>query len=384
VQAQEGLGSLLKDGTQAGEGAKAAIGQKEVAGLQPLEKRARQGGFVLVLVAVDKVQERTAGQAKEADELEPGKTAAGLLLFGLGPELLVGWGIGHGNAGAIDDLDRVSLPEVVMGKVTLELLGEMGADVFEGAILQPGARLAIAPGLRAGSLRPAALEPGPSQHAQNGIAAGRTAFEHLREESPEGNQRRKDALTTIDATGVGSEPRLGDEVAESFLELVQGASGLVVLQEPLESGLFGFAEEERSESSEERSGMAHGKSVYIRSIVGQPNRMKNLPLSARQVATLRARFERCQHELSTLDWLSEGSVGENHPGSWRWTRKVKAKTVTVALSPAQAAAFRQAIDNHRRLEKLIKEMRALSQTFLLGSIAGPPHRTSVKNIPKRP
>jgi hypothetical protein len=31
----------------------------------------------------------------------------------------------------------------------------------------------------------------------------------LREESPEGNQRRKDALTTIDATGVGSEPRLG-------------------------------------------------------------------------------------------------------------------------------------------------------------------------------
>jgi hypothetical protein len=116
----------------------------------------------------------------------------------------------------------------------------------------------------------------------------------------------------------------------------------------------------------------------------QPNRMKNSPLSARQAATLRARFERCQHELSTLDWLSEGSVGENHPGSWRWTRKVKAKTVTVALSPAQAAAFRQAIDNHRRLEKLIKEMRALSQTFLLGSIAGPPRRTAVKNIPNRP
>jgi len=112
--------------------------------------------------------------------------------------------------------------------------------------------------------------------------------------------------------------------------------------------------------------------------------MKNLPLSTRQVAALRARFEHCQRELSTLDWLSEGSVGENHPGSWRWTRKVKAKTVTIALSPAQAAAFRQAIDNHRRLEKLVKEMRALSQTFILGSIAGPPRRTSVKNIPKRP
>jgi hypothetical protein len=116
----------------------------------------------------------------------------------------------------------------------------------------------------------------------------------------------------------------------------------------------------------------------------QSNRMKNSPLSARQVAMLRARFERCQQELSTLDWLSEGSVGENHPGSWRWTRKVQAKTVTVALSAEQAAAFRQAIDNHRRLEKLIREMRALSQTFLLGSIAGPPRRTPAKNIPKRP
>jgi len=69
--------------------------------------------------------------------------------------------------------------------------------------------------------------------------------------------------------------------------------------------------------------------------------------------------------------------------SWRWTRKVKAKTVTVALSPAQSAAFRQAIDNHRHLEKLVKEMRALSQTFLLGSIASPPRRTPSKNIQKR-
>src|SRR5471032_2293341 len=110
-------------------------------------------------------------------------------------------------------------------------------------------------------------------------------------------------------------------------------------------------------------------------MIDQRNLMKKPSLSARQAATLRARFERCKQELSTLDWLSEGSVSENHPGSWRWTRKVQAKTVTVALSSAQAAAFRQAIANHRRLEKLIKEMRALSQTFLLGSIAGPPRRT---------
>ena len=60
--------------------------------------------------------------------------------------------------------------------------------------------------------------------------------------------------------------------------------------------------------------------------------------------------------------------------TWRWTRKVKAKTVTVALSDAQAAAFRTAIASHRRLEKLILEMRALSQTYLLDFIPGPTRR----------
>ena len=57
-------------------------------------------------------------------------------------------------------------------------------------------------------------------------------------------------------------------------------------------------------------------------------------ISEAKVAALRARFERCKQEIGRLDWLSEGSVSENHPGTWRWTRKVRAKTVTVALSAA--------------------------------------------------
>jgi hypothetical protein len=106
----------------------------------------------------------------------------------------------------------------------------------------------------------------------------------------------------------------------------------------------------------------------------QINRQKTTPISEAKVAALRTRFERCKEEIRDLDWLSEGSVGENHPGTWRWTRKVKAKTVTVALSGAQAEAFSKAIANHRRLETLIQNMRALSQEYLLEAIAGPPRR----------
>jgi uncharacterized protein DUF6788 len=112
--------------------------------------------------------------------------------------------------------------------------------------------------------------------------------------------------------------------------------------------------------------------------------VKKKSFSPAQVAALRVRFERCKQQIMALDWLSEGSVTENHPGTWRWTRKVKAKTVTVALSPEQANAFRTAIASHRRLEKLTKEMRFLSQTFLLQSIDGPIRRTPAKNLPNRP
>ena len=116
----------------------------------------------------------------------------------------------------------------------------------------------------------------------------------------------------------------------------------------------------------------------------QQNRTQNPTISAPKVAGLRARFERCKEQIRELDWLSEGSVCENHPGTWRWTRKVKAKTVTVALSPAQAEAFLQAISNHRKLEALIQEMRALSQKYLLEAIPGPPRRQPRKTVPNPP
>jgi hypothetical protein len=115
---------------------------------------------------------------------------------------------------------------------------------------------------------------------------------------------------------------------------------------------------------------------------GQTNRQKKTTISDAKVAALRARFERCKEEIRGLDWLSEGSVSENHPATWRWTRKVKAKTVTVALSSMQAEAFAKAIASHRRLEALIHEMRALSQQYLLEGIAGPPRRGPRKIVQK--
>jgi hypothetical protein len=45
---------------------------------------------------------------------------------------------------------------------------------------------------------------------------------------------------------------------------------------------------------------------------------------------------------------------------YQWTFKRAGKTVTVNLSAAQAKVFQKAINQHRKMEKIIGEMRRLS------------------------
>jgi hypothetical protein len=97
---------------------------------------------------------------------------------------------------------------------------------------------------------------------------------------------------------------------------------------------------------------------------------------------LERRYQSLKEELATLGWLTHGSVTPNHPGHWRWTRKVKAKTVTVALSQEQACLFKDAIANHRTLEAILHEMRTISQEVLLKSAPSTRKKSTPSKTPK--
>jgi hypothetical protein len=90
-------------------------------------------------------------------------------------------------------------------------------------------------------------------------------------------------------------------------------------------------------------------------------------------------FEHCKAQLLELSWITQGSVFKTQQGTWCWTRKVKAKTVTVALSAPQAELFEQAVAQHRKLEALLVRMRNISQSFLLQSTPGPTRRKRSKS-----
>ena len=89
---------------------------------------------------------------------------------------------------------------------------------------------------------------------------------------------------------------------------------------------------------------------------------------------MRRRYDLLQKDLIGLPWLLQGTVVETQPKSataratYTWTRKVRAKTVTVSLSPEQAVAFRTAIAANRKVDKALKEMRVLSQNVLMESL----------------
>ncbi len=94
------------------------------------------------------------------------------------------------------------------------------------------------------------------------------------------------------------------------------------------------------------------------------------------------RYLALKESLVDLGWLIHGSVTPNHPGHWRWTTKVKSKTVTLALSQEQTLLFQEAIANHRNLESILRQMRAISQEVLLKSAPGTRKRPARKIIPK--
>ena len=97
-----------------------------------------------------------------------------------------------------------------------------------------------------------------------------------------------------------------------------------------------------------------------------------------------ARYCQLKRQLTRVGFLSQGSVFRRAPGQqgsrYVWTRKVKAKTVTVALSEQQFRWLRQAVDNQRRLEKIVARMQTLSRQVLFETLPGVPRR---KTLSKR-
>lgn len=96
------------------------------------------------------------------------------------------------------------------------------------------------------------------------------------------------------------------------------------------------------------------------------------------------KYQRLNGQIGALGWISEGYVQDRGPGAggpcYQWTRKVKGKTVSVALSKEQFEWLREAIQNWKVLKSTLKQMQRLSREELFETVPGPKRR---KKLGKR-
>ena len=96
------------------------------------------------------------------------------------------------------------------------------------------------------------------------------------------------------------------------------------------------------------------------------------------------RYAQLKARLAQVGWMSEGYVQNRGPGAggpcYQWTRKVKGKTVSVALSREQFEWLQAAIVNWRQVQQILKEMQRLSRQVLFETVPNPLRR---KQLGKR-
>jgi hypothetical protein len=89
-------------------------------------------------------------------------------------------------------------------------------------------------------------------------------------------------------------------------------------------------------------------------------------------------YARLCAQLANPGWISEGYVQDRAAAggspAYPWTRKVKGKTVCVALSKDQYEWLKQAIVNWRAIQKTLRQMQRLSREELFDSLPGPKRR----------
>lgn len=100
--------------------------------------------------------------------------------------------------------------------------------------------------------------------------------------------------------------------------------------------------------------------------------------SKKQSAAWAEEYARLRAQLAGASWISEGHAQNRGPGAggpcYQWTRKVKGKTVSVALSQEQYEWLRAAITEWRQIQATLKAMQQLSRRVLFETIPGPLRR----------
>ena len=101
------------------------------------------------------------------------------------------------------------------------------------------------------------------------------------------------------------------------------------------------------------------------------------------VAQLQKDYQRLCRSLARIGYISQGSVVDRSKlrpprSGYQWTRKVKGKTITVALSQSEFDALAKSIANERKLNQMVRQMEQISRRILFTNRAQPGKRKPLR------
>jgi hypothetical protein len=83
-------------------------------------------------------------------------------------------------------------------------------------------------------------------------------------------------------------------------------------------------------------------------------------------------YRELRERLGGIGSISSGYVQDRGPGAggpcYQWTRKVRGKTVSVALSREQYEAMKEAIEGWREMEAIVDRMQQLTRLRIFGTL----------------
>ena len=89
-------------------------------------------------------------------------------------------------------------------------------------------------------------------------------------------------------------------------------------------------------------------------------------------ADVKREYQQLCRKLADIGWISHGYVQDRGPGAggpcYQWSRKHRGKTISVALSQEQYIWLKEAIENWRTIQSIMKRMEKLSLTTLFKTI----------------
>ena len=375
VQARHHINTSLAQSGQRGILSKGAVSQKNVAYFQSLPELLEQTQIVVMEAAPDGLEQSSAIERKEHHQFHDGKAAARFLRLVLGKALLVGGGVGQLNRRAVDDLDGPALQLRGSSDPPFGHFGGRRERMRQAWFWQALAGLNVG-GISLGCGTAAAQAP-QGLHVAHHFTAGGARLEHLPDEALKGQPQAEDPVATVWPFVLAGKQRRRQQAAQMTLELFECALA--------QSERVAGPQRGQPGAPGRKIGGVHGLftvSIYTHHIDSQSPFCS--AASMPKAVAMPAQYQRLRRQLARVGYLTQGSVFERKPGQqgsrYVWTRKVKAKTVTVALSKEQYRELKKAAQNQRRLQATVAAMQRLSRRLLFQKFASVTRR---KHLSKR-